>query len=377
MNALRQHLERRFEELRDQGLTAQTPAYFWHQDWKGNEGALGSHVPDIQEPPDDPVSDPDTFLLAGERQRLVAWLERIFRRNYRTADQRDALFQDAGLHEPLRQAMRGEEIRPEVRLVDLFQRLTVFESNYHPLRNLLAYLLKQEKVCSLLTDEDLRFGHRLRQRADANLAALRARAALGRVEHTGGQPLGSGVLLAPGLLLTCPPGAGPDAWANVQVRLGFIDDRYPHRSPSLAIRREAMGGPGIVPMGDPYGAVLLGLDQSMPDYPAAARVRPLSDTSMLSSERPAPGALVYLWHHPGGRAAKLESGKVVAHSGDETSGAELYYTIPGTPESRGGPLFDRQWRLVGLHIASEGDLGRGVSLAACRESLLAALGVRT
>ena len=69
----------------------------------------------------------------------------------------------------------------------------------------------------------------------------------------------------------------------------------------------------------------------------------------LSLRQPQPGDLISLLHFPRGTTVLSSSFGYLASAGDRV----LYYQIDSEHGSGGGPLFDAEWRLIGIHLLSD------------------------
>jgi endonuclease G, mitochondrial len=159
------------------------------------------------------------------------------------------------------------------------------------------------------------------------------------VEVPGTESCGSGVLVAPGLVLTCRhvlyPEETPRRHAPLDIRVSFQAG-----SPRDAIEVVAE----LAEIHPECDAVLLRLKGD--DVLAGVALRPVS----FSHVAPARDEDLSVLHHPHGGELQvtLSPGGVV---GSFLGRRALQYVTATSPGSSGGPCFNSNWELVGIHRA--------------------------
>jgi hypothetical protein len=212
--------------------------------------------------------------------------------------------------------------------------LTDQGADQHPLVRLLGSLLDLGPDSFGLNAEHAALFERLVAQARDQAGALRVRRSVGKIEDARGNGIGTGVVVAPGLLLTSAhlftKMAVARAWARFDYTVGW-DGR------SVA--------PGTVYELDLQEIVSLG-GGPQPDYALLRLVgAPARPPAAVSSAELNSGLTVRLIHHPRGEPAVVSGpGRVVQVGADY-----LLHDLPTDVGSSGAPIFDRAWELVALH----------------------------
>ena len=173
----------------------------------------------------------------------------------------------------------------------------------------------------------------------------------------GGQPVGTGFLVAPGLLLTNHHVIRDSATAaDFVAEFGYeLDaDENPVRPKRFALDPASVFVTSEV---DAYDFTLVAV--RTPQAPDDLGWLPLG----ISSDKILEGEPVIVVQHPEGREKQI----CLFHSEMvDRAGQYIYYTTDTEVGSSGSPAFNRQWQVVGLHHGSAptGTVKRGVNTAA-------------
>jgi hypothetical protein len=280
--------------------------------------------------------DPDAFLAQDDVHLLVQALN-TFALTVDAADARKDTLVNAGIHLSFRSKLIFEA-SPYLfanKLVAYFREYRISEQRpaYHPMICLLDYLLKVHEI----EDQDRNLFKRLIRQGLENLAGLMALSAVGRIEAPPGTAMGTGVLVAKQLLLTCKhvieriSDYGLDrAW----VRFGYKNGRYgvePGEVFEIDLKTVTHSNGQS---GDALDYLLVEII-GKPEY----RPAPLSGSFLNIKQQ------VRLIHHPRGEPAQIsEVGHIV-----QTDKEYVRHNVKTDYGSSGAPIFDQSWRVVAIH----------------------------
>ena len=276
--------------------------------------------------------DPDTFLSQDDVPLLVQALN-TFALEIDAASSRKEILVNAGIHLAFRSKLIFETSSSHFanKLVAYFReyRVSAEQPMYHPMVNLLEYLLRTHE----LEDQDRSLFNRLVKQGQENFGGLMARCAVGRIEAPLGTAFGTGVLVGRQLLLTCDhvferilTGGEDRAW----VRFGYKIGKY-----------------GVEP-GQVFELDIKNIvcHNSQSDYalvkimgePVEYHVAPLFTSIPTAMQN------VRLIHHPRGEPVQIsEVGQIV-----QMDKEYINHTIKVDYGSSGGPIFDLRWRVVAI-----------------------------
>lgn len=197
-------------------------------------------------------------------------------------------------------------------------------------------------------------------------AILHARSVC-RVEKVDGQPLGTGSLVAPDLVLTCAHVLGTGPAANVESRAAQVVARFgcvtnsasPHPPERVFATDDEQPVVAHSPV-DELDFALLRLGENATQLSEINPLRP-------DAERPVPGRSINILQHPGGTTMKLAlSGNGIAEVNFEH--ARVLYVATTRGGSSGSPCFGDTWNVLALHRAERsrvfGSIREGVLMSA-------------
>lgn len=182
-----------------------------------------------------------------------------------------------------------------------------------------------------------------------------------RILKPSGDPLGTGGLVAPSLVVT----------ANHVVE-AFISTQGSESQPIAEFDFDGTGkntrrcefAANWLECGSPSGHLDYALVR-LKDSPAEDRVAGIERQSLaIKTDGPAVGELVVIFQHPQGAPLIFSPGKITMLGGRPGG---LAYSSDAERGSSGGPCVNHRGELVGLHLGAEPDAGvanRGVSMAA-------------
>jgi Trypsin-like peptidase domain len=186
------------------------------------------------------------------------------------------------------------------------------------------------------------------------LAGIRRRVCL--VVHKTNRGIGTGFLVGPDLVLTvnfvvaqdlrtdASGGGGGGTPLEVEFDFEFVNGE-PERGTRTAVREIVLGPDGDGTAFTCLTFAMLRLQSPMGDLPQKAGVvRGWFDLNNVRADFQ-PGEALFLLHYPAAKPLKLSEGRLIA--------ADFPYRLRYEAETAGGssgaPVFDRNFRLVGLH----------------------------
>ena len=276
--------------------------------------------------------NPDVFLTQEDVPLLVQALN-SFALEANTVDDRQNTLINAGVHQALRSKLHlgvGSQIfANKLAACCREYRVSRYQPGYHPLINLLEYLLQIYE----LEDQDRTLFKRLTKQGRNNLDMLAVRSTIGRIESPLGIAVGTGVLVSKNCLLTCHhvfERGQKQAW----VRFGYKAGRYGIEAGELFQLDTKEIVHSIVPS-----------EQTL-DYELVRIIgEPELLPAMLSHTIPYPTQNIHLIHHPRGEPVQIsEVGQLVLV--DPTF---IHHNIEADHGSSGAPIFDVDWHVIALH----------------------------
>ena len=301
--------------------------------------------------------DPEKYLRQYETARLmrvVSWfaneyLDAGVRRDFLALCEIDNSFLN-GLNCAKSPAMFATA------LAAAFKKFQVSEKKpeYHPMPFFLSGIADLPRP-SALDDADLAFSEAIVARARENARALKARSAVCRIESPPEHPLGTGVYLSGGMLLTCGHVLSAAGDRKAYARFGYSrEDRK-------------WGDYKLFEIQTPAKCIDKKKDfalSTLKDEPTKGEPTEFPAQILDGIPGSGPEAFVRLVHHfQGGPAVVSEGGVVVQRDEDF-----LYHTVgPVEKMSSGAPLFNRDWKVVGIHrgdgaLSIDGPQGASVAV---------------
>ncbi len=212
--------------------------------------------------------------------------------------------------------------------------------DYHPMVRFLKHLCDLAPIYQLV-DEDVAFVTRLVERGEENLKALTARCTVGRIESPKGTGIGTGVLIAQKMLLTCDHILSKSRAQQGWVRFNYTPNSYVldldvfelDLSSATCSSREDYA---LIPIkGEPKQQMAIAIN------------------AILDS-----GQEIRLIHHPQGQYLIISALGQIVQVGEDY----IDHNISTDEGSSGGPIFNRDWQLVAIHRGHPGT-GAGRTLA--------------
>jgi len=300
--------------------------------------------------------DPEQFIPDESRDQLLDALTRFADRVSQGSD-RQAILQVARIHDGFVREMAPYDSPSPMFASKLLVKLDNYQSSdqnprYHPLVGLLQRL-PQSYDCPMRDQEQFQ---RLVQWAEENLKLLAIRRAVGRIESPQGTGIGTGTLIGPNTVLTCQH-IFNDILANPErawIRFGNQTNSDASDDYACEIDLDS-----LETFGSDLDCVRVGLLQ-----------RPPFSLGSIAAPQLREEQIVSLIHYPHGGHV------VVSYHGliKEVGGNYIDYDIPTARGSSGGPIFDQNWRLVGLHLGESASGRRlppgivtGLPLSAARD----------
>ncbi|MCP4367114.1 MAG: trypsin-like peptidase domain-containing protein [Deltaproteobacteria bacterium] len=212
--------------------------------------------------------------------------------------------------------------------------------DYHPMITFLSFLLNTGAGNYGLEDQGVALCQRLIERGKENFNALKARNSVGRIESPKGTGIGTCVLVAKDLLLTChhifSKGNIQQAW----VRFDYKENSYSLEEDFFELDLNFVSA------------------HNQPDYalvkingqPKQKIIVPLNKTLSSGQE-----SRIRIIHHPQGNPVVVSDvGQIVQEGADY-----IDHNLSTDEGSSGAPVFDQEWDLVAIHRGRYG-MGRDI-----------------
>ncbi|MGH2970450.1 MAG: trypsin-like serine peptidase, partial [Solirubrobacteraceae bacterium] len=206
--------------------------------------------------------------------------------------------------------------------------------------------------------------------------ALRRARSVCRISVPSRERLGTGVLIAPGLVLT-----------NHHVVFGMQEPFDQAADVAAVLKVEFLGialgetdAPGAIFGLDDVNAIAASsrrLDYALLRLPETAKVTAGLEVAPRAARPLAKGGALNLLHHPGGEALSVTFGDAAVTGIYQAEGLAQYVTVSAGGSS-GAPAFDGEWQLAALHHAVRargfGRVGEGILLTSVLTDLAPHLG---
>ncbi len=276
--------------------------------------------------------EPEVFLEQRDVVPLTKAMIMVLMK-INTASDRQSVFESAGLHPGFLGNLKLDT-QPNIlaqTLIAEFKRYRLDSKHldYHPMISLLSYISNLPEIY-ILPDQDVILFKRLVEQGQENFQALIARSAVGRIESPSGTGIGTGVLVGKNLLLTCH-----HVFSKTQVQQAWV--RFGYKTGSYGLEK-------IYPLDHVTHNHRL-------DY-ALMRMQGQPPQSIVSPNQAElnTGQEIRLIHHPLGKPV------VISDVGQITQVGEDYFdhNIQAEVGSSGAPIFDREWKLIGIHRGNPG-----------------------
>ncbi|MEH1833858.1 MAG: trypsin-like peptidase domain-containing protein [Nostoc sp.] len=286
--------------------------------------------------------NPEIFLEQNDVIYLEESLEKFFATRFDNASSWRSVFSSSGVEDSFIRPLNfiNNPVEFSNRLVAKFKDYKVYNQriNYHPMINLLQYLLKRRESYEL-EDPDIDLFTKLAERGRENFNALKARNTVCRIESPKGMGIGTGVLVGKNILLTCN-----HIFSKTQVRQAWV--RFNYNTDSHQLDKD-----------------LFELDMTFvsyhnrPDY-ALIKIKDnlQQQKSICSDETLDSGQDIRIIHHPQGNPV------IISDLGQITQVGEDYidHNLKTDDSCSGAPIFNRQWELIAIHQGNPG-IGRTVT----------------
>ncbi|BAZ54213.1 hypothetical protein NIES4103_68980 (plasmid) [Nostoc sp. NIES-4103] len=218
-------------------------------------------------------------------------------------------------------------------LVSGFKSYQISHKNfdYHPLLNVTKSLCELESIYGL-KEQDVELFTRLVEKGQENFKALAARNTVGRIESPIGNPIGTGVLIAKNLLLTCNHIFTKSQVQKAWVRFGYKAGNYLSEKDVLELN--------MVTNHSRLDYALLQIKAQVQH-----KATSINEISILDS-----GQEIRIIHHPQGNPV------VISDLGEIIKVGEDYidHNLKTDHGSSGAPIFNRQWELIAIHQGNVG-----------------------
>ncbi|MEH2077175.1 MAG: trypsin-like peptidase domain-containing protein [Nostoc sp.] len=290
------------------------------------------------------IMNPEIFLEQRDVVNLEDRLENLFAMKLDNAANKRSIFITSGIDDSFIRNINFNSTPVEITniIVAKFKNYKVSNQrvDYHPLINLLQYLLNRKESYEL-EDQDIKLFTKLAERGRENFNALKARNTVCRIESPKGTSIGTGVLVGKNLLLTCN-----HIFSKTQVRQAWVRFNYNADSRQLDNDLFELDMTFVNDHNRPDYALV-----KIKDNPQQQKPILINETSILDS-----GQDVRIIHHPQGNPV------IISDFGQITQVGEDYidHNVKTDDGSSGAPIFNRQWELIAIHQGNPG-IGRSVT----------------
>jgi len=296
----------------------------------------------VQDPPFITVSiplaeqkqmNPEIFLEASEVPPLIKALIPVFTR-INVANNRRSLLENTNIDSAFIGNLRLDEnpFNFTQDLIAAFRSYTIsIHNDYHPQSNLLAYLVNFAEFYGL-SDQNLKLFNRLITQGEENFKALTVRNAVGRIESPQNTGIGTGVLVAQNLLLTCN-----HIFTKTRVEKAWVTFGYKSDSDSTQ---------DIFELDLDFVIYHNHLDFALIRLQSNPSLKPIPPVNVgLDS-----GQKIRLIHHPMGQPVVISGlGQIV-----RVGPGYIDHNLNTDKGSSGAPIFNDAWELVAIHRGNPG-----------------------
>jgi hypothetical protein len=278
--------------------------------------------------------NPDIFLEPSDVPPLIKALIPVFTR-INGASERHSLLEIADIDSVFIGNLKLDA-QPNLftpALVSAFKSYKVSHKkiSYHPQINLLAYLVDLAEIYGI-SDEGLRIYDRLIKQGKENFKALIARNAVGRIESPQSTGIGTGVLVAQNLLLTCN-----HIFTKTRVEKAWVTFGY---------KSDSDGTQDIFELDLDFVRYNNHLDFALIRLQSNPSLKPIRPVNVgLDS-----GQKIRLIHHPMGQPVVISGLGQIVRVGKEY----IDHNLNTDRGSSGAPIFNDAWELVAIHRGHPG-----------------------
>jgi S1-C subfamily serine protease len=282
--------------------------------------------------------NPEIFLEQDSILYLMESLEKLFAIKFDNSTNRRSLFSISGVEASFTRDINFNSNPVEFTYIVVAKFKDYKISNqrvaYHPMISLLQHLINRKDSYEL-EDQDVELLTQLIERGRENLKAIKTRSSVCRIESPKGTGIGTGVVIANNLILTCY-----HIFSKTQVKQAWV--RFNHNANSRQLDKD-----------------LYELDmnfvsyRSFPDY-ALIKIKGNSQQQIAvpSDQILDSGQEIRIIHHPQGNPVIISDlGKIVQVGEDY-----IDHNLKTDNGSSGAPIFNRQWELIAIH---QGNVGIG------------------
>lgn len=284
--------------------------------------------------PEQRPMNPEIFLEKSDTTPLIKALIPVFTRINGASD-RHSLLENANIDAAFIGNLKLDA-QPNIFTPDVVAKFKSYQIsnrtiNYHPQINLLAYLVDLAEIYGL-SDDGLKLCNRLIKQGQENFRALTVRNAVGRIESPQGMGIGTGVLVAKNLLLTCNHIFTKTRVQQAWVRFGYKSGSY--------------GMEDIFELDLNFVANHSQLDYALICLQPNPSVPPISPVNVILDS----GQKIRLIHHPMGQPVVISGLGQIVQVGQDY----IDHNLNTDEGSSGAPIFNDAWELVAIHRGNPG-----------------------
>jgi S1-C subfamily serine protease len=280
--------------------------------------------------------NPERFLEQEDIFTLESSLEKVFS-SIDTTSSLKSIFTTSGIKNPFINKINFNSNIVEITniVVAKFRDFKISDRqlDYHPLINLLQYLLKRQESYEL-EDEDIELFNRLVEKGEQNFKALKARKSIVRIESPIGNAIGTGVLIANNLLLTCY-----HIFTKTQVKQAWARFDYKSENNNSDRNLFELDTNFIINRNQPDFALLKIKSQ------VQRKSISINENSILDS-----GEEIRIIHHPQGKPLLISNLGEIIQVGEDY----IDHNLQTDDGSSGAPIFNNQWELIAIHQGNVG-----------------------
>lgn len=280
--------------------------------------------------------NPEIFLEQEDIFTLESSLEKVFS-SIDTTSSLKSIFTASGIKNPFINKINFNSNIVEITniVVAKFRDFKISDRqlDYHPLINLLKYLLKRQESYEL-EDEDIELFNRLVEKGEENFEALKARKSIVRIESPIGNAIGTGVFIANNLLLTCN-----HIFTKTQVKQAWARFDYKSENNNSDRNLFELDTNFILNRNQPDFALLKIKDR------VQRKSISIDENSILDS-----GEEIRIIHHPQGKPVLISNLGEIIQVGEDY----IDHNLQTDDGSSGAPIFNNQWELIAIHQGNVG-----------------------
>ncbi len=284
--------------------------------------------------PEQKQMNPDIFLEPSDVPPLIKALIPVFTR-INVANNRRSLLENTNIDSAFIGNLRLDETpfnftQDLIAAFRSYNKISI-HNDYHPQSNLLRYLVDLAEFYGL-SDQNLKLFNRLITQGEENFKALTVRNAVGRIESPQNTGIGTGVLVAQNLLLTCN-----HIFTKTRVEKAWVTFGYKSDSDSTQ---------DIFELDLDFVIYHNQLDFALIRLQPNPALKPIPPVNVgLDS-----GQKIRLIHHPMGQPVVISGlGQIV-----RVGPGYIDHNLNTDRGSSGAPIFNDAWELVAIHRGNPG-----------------------